>query len=94
MAGSTPHTERSPPGPVRVDPGFVERGLWLWLWLPTPTARLLCAGCLSLLPGTASVELRGQTLTIHLLDTSMPIDTMLEDLQRSVGGVFGVTPPT
>lgn len=72
-------------GAVPVRPGFVERDLRL----PTQRTRLVCAACLSLLPGTASVELRDRRLTIHLLDTGMPIDAMLESLEHRIADAFG-----
>lgn len=74
------------PGPVPISPGFVERELRL----PPGAPRLLCAGCLSLLPGSASVELAGERLTVHLLDTGMPIDGMLDALERHIADAFGV----
>ncbi len=43
---------------------------------------LLMAWIVSLLPGTASVSLRGDTLKIHVLDTRMPVRKKLRELER------------
>jgi multicomponent Na+:H+ antiporter subunit E len=74
------------PGRVPLAPGFVEREMRL----PAEPARLLAAGCTSLLPGTLSVELDGRTLLVHVLDTGMPFEQTLDALEDHVAGMFGL----
>lgn len=69
-------------------PGFVTRRLRLSL----PVARILCAATASLLPGTVSVELDEDRLTLHALDCGSRLDEQMAELELRVGGVFGLSP--
>ncbi len=69
-------------------PGFVTRRLGL----EPSAARILCAATASLLPGTVSVELQGALLTLHALDRGSRLDDQMAELERRVGGVFGLSP--
>lgn len=51
--------------------------------------RLLFAVLVSLMPGTLSARLDGETLHIHVLDTSLPLADGLERLQERLEALFG-----
>jgi multicomponent Na+:H+ antiporter subunit E len=59
------------------------------LRLPPGPARAFFAGTLSLLPGTVSTELRGDTVHIHTLDERMPVAETLRRLEARVAALFG-----
>lgn len=69
-----------------LDPGFVEYRLRL----PAGPARVFFANSVSLQPGTASVGIEGEVLTVHALDLGMPVEESLRDLEARVAGLFGV----
>ncbi len=60
------------------------------LRLPDEPSRVFLASCLSLLPGTVSVSLRGQRLTLHVLDRSRPVLAATRALAERVADLFGV----
>ncbi len=66
-------------------PGFVRRRLRL----SSPAARVLCTATASLLPGTVSVRLEGNDLTLHALDRGARLEAVLDELESRVQGVFG-----
>jgi multicomponent Na+:H+ antiporter subunit E len=66
-------------------PGFIE----LPLRLPPGPAAVFFIWTISLLPGSASVQLSGTTLTVHALDIRMPLKEKLRDLERRIANVFG-----
>jgi multicomponent Na+:H+ antiporter subunit E len=59
------------------------------LRLPPGPARTFFAATLSLLPGTLSVELRGDTVLIHTLDSRMQVVEPLRELEARVAALFG-----
>jgi multicomponent Na+:H+ antiporter subunit E len=69
---------------LRINPGFLE----YHCALPPGRPRVLFANCVSLLPGTLTAELHGETLTLHLLDTGAAVADDLEALERTIGGLF------
>ncbi len=54
-------------------------------------ARVLLADTVSLLPGTLSSGIEGDTLTMHVLDRSLPIEQSTRNVEEHVAGIFGLT---
>jgi multicomponent Na+:H+ antiporter subunit E len=65
--------------------------------LPEGPARNLLNGVVSLLPGTLALEVEGDCLILHLLETSPGAKAaalaQLRELERRVARVFGLQPP-
>ncbi|MDH3716699.1 MAG: Na+/H+ antiporter subunit E [Planctomycetota bacterium] len=59
------------------------------LQLRDGTARVFFANIVSLLPGTLSSDIRGNTLVVHVLDRSLPVFPQLQRLEVAVAKVFG-----
>lgn len=68
-----------------LSPGFVR----FRMRVRTPRARLLLAWTTSLLPGTATVGLRGRILRVHALDASSDVTRRLRHLERHVARLCG-----
>jgi multicomponent Na+:H+ antiporter subunit E len=68
----------------RLDPAVIDYPLRL----DDGPARALFAGALSLLPGTLSVELRGDHVQVHVLDRRLPVARTLNRLERHVAALF------
>ncbi len=60
------------------------------LHLPDGPARVFLLNVLSLRPGTLSADIRENTITIHTIDTSLPVEQELRELEKSVGSLFAV----
>jgi multicomponent Na+:H+ antiporter subunit E len=60
------------------------------LRLPAGTARVFLANVISLLQGTLSADMRGDTLVVHVLDTTLPILRRLQRLEAIVASLFNV----
>jgi len=56
--------------------------------LEHPTARVLLVWVVSLLPGTASVQLMDEQLRIHVLDSAQPHRELLQDLENRIQALF------
>lgn len=69
-----------------VNPGEVT----LSLRLPEGSPRWLLANTLSLMPGTLSVLLDGDQLTLHCLDISEPVEPDLREAERQIARAFGM----
>ncbi len=69
-----------------VHPGEIS----LQLNLPEGSPRWLLANTLSLMPGTLSVLLEGDRLTLHCLDTREPVERDVRATERRVARVFGL----
>ncbi|HLT14539.1 MAG TPA: Na+/H+ antiporter subunit E [Marinobacter sp.] len=69
-----------------VNPGEIT----LSLRLPEGSPRWLLANTLSLMPGTLSVLLDGDQLTLHCLDVSEPVEPDLREAERQIARVFGL----
>lgn len=52
----------------------------------------LLANLLSLMPGTLSVELQGQTMLLHCLDTRQDVRADVAAAERRVARLFGLDP--
>jgi multicomponent Na+:H+ antiporter subunit E len=61
------------------------------LALPEGPARMLLAAGTSLMPGTLSVELRSDRLTVHVLDGRRSIAPDVRNLERRVAAALGVS---
>jgi len=59
------------------------------LRLPSGPSQVFLANTLSLLPGTLSVDLRGDTLEVHVLDERLPIEQELSAAEARVAALFG-----
>ena len=53
------------------------------------TARVFFANVVSLLPGTLSADIRGDTLMVHVLDNTLPVFEQLQRLEVAVARLFG-----
>lgn len=70
-----------------VTPGYLRAPLSL----PEGVPRWLLANTLSLLPGTLSVTLDGDEIELHCLDLTQPVRQEVEQTQRCVARLFGLT---
>ena len=73
---------------MHLEPGFVR----YTTSLPHGAALTFFMAVISLLPGTLSVRLQGRLLTVHVLDTGLPIRESLEALETHVSRVFIMGP--
>jgi multicomponent Na+:H+ antiporter subunit E len=62
------------------------------LILPEGPPQWLLANLLSLMPGTLSVEIRGQALLLHCLDTRQDVHAEVVEAERRVARLFGLAP--
>ncbi len=69
---------------VDVDPGFFDYRLGLIL----PSARVFFVDLVSLLPGTLSADIHGDTLRVHALDRGVDPTGNLRRLERLVAAIF------
>lgn len=69
---------------MSLDSGFVRYSTSL----PHGAALTFFMAVISLLPGTLSVRLQGRLLTVHVLDTRLPVRESLESLEARVARVF------
>ncbi|KPQ29236.1 MAG: multicomponent Na+:H+ antiporter subunit E [Marinobacter excellens HL-55] len=69
-----------------VQPGEIT----LTLNLPEGSPRWLLANTLSLMPGTLSILLEGNRLTLHCLDIRDRVERDVRETERQVGRVFGL----
>lgn len=69
---------------LRIQPGFKCYPLKL----SDPFARVFMINCISLLPGTLSVELSGDHLELHLLDSRQDPESQLRDLEVAIQRLF------
>lgn len=53
------------------------------------TSRVFFANAVSLLPGTLSADIRGDTLFVHVLDNALPVFEQLQRLEVAVARLFG-----
>jgi len=59
--------------------------------LPPGPARVFMAGAITLLPGTLSAELSGDSVTVHVLAADPRRRRELAQLEERVGNIFGIT---
>jgi multicomponent Na+:H+ antiporter subunit E len=67
-----------------IAPGIVE----FQLRLPNGTSRVFFMNIVNLLPGTVSVDLRGDVLLVHVIDNRRPIVEQLNRLEQVIAGLF------
>jgi len=84
IAGGVDVARRALSPAMPLKPGFVG----FTTTLPHGAALTFFMAVISLLPGTLSVRLQGRLLTVHVLDTRLPIKASLSDLQDHVTRVF------
>jgi multicomponent Na+:H+ antiporter subunit E len=53
------------------------------------TAQVFFANIVSLLPGTLSADIRGDTILVHVLDSTLPVLEQLQRLEVTVADLFG-----
>lgn len=68
-----------------LDPGFLR----YTSRIADKTPRIFFCHCISLLPGTCVVRLRGQELEVHVLDLGADARAELQRLERQVAALFG-----
>ena len=68
----------------RLDPGYVE----FHFSLDEEPARVFVANTMSLMPGTLSVELRGDRLQMHVLDAAMPAAERAREVESHAARMF------
>jgi multicomponent Na+:H+ antiporter subunit E len=71
-----------------LDPGLVS----YTTFLPEGSARILFANTISLLPGTLSAELDGNSVTIHTLDRGLPIWANIQGLEYHIAALMRISP--
>jgi multicomponent Na+:H+ antiporter subunit E len=76
----------------RPDMGLQPGLLSYPLGLPAGPARHLFVNSITLMPGTLSVLVQGDTVLVHALDERMPVRLELARLETRVGAVFGIKP--
>lgn len=67
-------------------PGFVT----YQLRLPGDAARVLLANTISMLPGTLSSELSGDSVVIHVLDCTLPVAEETRKVEERIADALGV----
>lgn len=65
-------------------PGFVDYRTRL----PRGPARTCFVAVIGLLPGTLTAKIAGDRLTIHVLDTGLPVERSLERLEDRIAAMF------
>ncbi|ACL73744.1 Na+/H+ antiporter subunit E [Thioalkalivibrio sulfidiphilus] len=88
VAGGVDVARRALSPAMPLKPGFVS----YTTELPHGAALTFFMAVISLLPGTLSVRLEGRLLTVHVLDTRLPIETSLSDLEGHITRVFIMAP--
>jgi len=74
---------------IDVNPGFFDYRLGL----PSTPARVFFVDLVSLLPGTLSADVRGDTVRIHALDRGVDPFPELARLEERVAALYGETLP-
>ena len=70
------------PGP-RINPGILSYRTRL-----QGSSRILLVNVISLLPGTLSADLKGAEISIHVLDTTIPVQKNIENLESRIAQIF------
>ncbi|MHB1142922.1 MAG: Na+/H+ antiporter subunit E [Sulfuricaulis sp.] len=60
------------------------------LRLPEGPARTLLVNTMSLLPGSLSAGIEGNRLRLHVLDTRLPVEQELREVEARIAAMFGV----
>jgi multicomponent Na+:H+ antiporter subunit E len=60
------------------------------LRLPEGPARTLLVNTMSLLPGTLSAGIEGNRLRLHVLDTQLPVEQELREVETHIAAMFGL----
>jgi multicomponent Na+:H+ antiporter subunit E len=61
------------------------------LRIPDGPGRVLLIDVISLMPGTLSADLRGDTLAVHVLDGRQPVLPKIQALEERAAALFGLT---
>lgn len=69
-----------------INPGFTE----VVLRLPEGPQRVFLTNLLNITPGTVSVELLPESLRIHMLDTDMPIEEKVREMEQLMAKLFSL----
>lgn len=62
------------------------------LTLPQGAPRVMFMNTITLLPGTLSAEIQGDTLIVHMLDARTALEPELADLESRIRAVFALPP--
>ena len=84
LAGGMDVARRALSPTPRLDPALITYALRL----PKGTPRDFFVLMISLLPGTLSAEMEGDTLTVHVLDQQQDNAAALASLEQRIAGVF------
>ncbi len=86
LAGGVDVAQRVLRPSMPIVPGFVTCALRL----PTESARVLLADTVSLLPGTLSTGLYGDTVILHVLDCELPIAEEVRRVEDRIAAALGL----
>lgn len=89
VSGSVDVARRALHPRLPIDPAL----LYYRLQFPGGPGRLLFAGTVNLLPGTAVAEIEADRLRIHVIDRGRPLDAELAPLERRCAAVFAAGEP-
>ena len=67
----------------RINPGILSYRTRL-----QGSSRILLVNVISLLPGTLSADLKGSEVSIHVLDTTIPVQENIETLENHIARIF------
>jgi multicomponent Na+:H+ antiporter subunit E len=84
VAGGVDVARRAWSPRLPIDPGVVE----VPLRLESASARIAFAWTVSLMPGTATVALGEDRVTVHALDQRLPVEAKLLELERRLAEAF------
>ena len=84
LAGGIDVARRAWSPGLPIDPGVVE----VPLRLEGTPARVAFAWAMSLMPGTATVTLEEDRVTVHALDQRLPVEARLLELERRLAEAF------
>jgi len=73
---------------LAVNPGLVS----YTTFLPEGAPRIFFVNTISLLPGTLSADLQGNTVTVHTIDKNIPIWANMQNLELRIAILWRVTP--
>lgn len=69
-----------------IAPGFVT----CEVRLPTDSARVMLADTVSLLPGTLSAGFEGESIVLHVLDCSLPVQEDVRRVEERIAAMMGL----
>lgn len=77
---------------LRPRPDLAPALIQLPTTLPPGPATVLLANTLNLLPGTVALDIEGNTLRVHVLDSRLPIAEEVAAVETRIARMFGISP--